>query len=114
MVPFKAQEVVIIACSNKDFGPEVKQVCKVGCIGCKACSRISKLFDIENNLPKIDYEHYDPSEDLGPVLEKCPMKALIKIGMPGAKDLEAVKHEEVPETIEADFKTTADKTDWWG
>lgn len=114
MVPFKAQQVLVIACSNKDFGPDVKKVCTVGCIGCKACTRVNQLFSMQGNLPTIDYDRYSPDQDFGPVLETCPMKALVVIGKPSKKDKEAVAHEEIPETVEADFKTTVDKTDWRG
>ncbi|HAU38841.1 MAG TPA: electron transporter RnfB, partial [Phycisphaerales bacterium] len=37
MVPFKADRMYVVACCNQDFGKDVKAVCNVGCIGCKAC-----------------------------------------------------------------------------
>jgi len=33
MVPFKSDRMLVVACSNQDSGPDVKAVCKVGCIG---------------------------------------------------------------------------------
>jgi len=116
MAPFKAQQMLVVACSNLDFGKDVRAVCKVGCIGCKACERLSSLFKVENNLPRIDYDKYDPQE-LGPVnvvLQKCPMKRIVRVGPPSDKDRAAVADEEVPAIVTVDFKTTVDKTDWHG
>jgi RnfABCDGE-type electron transport complex B subunit len=115
MIPFKADRVLAVCCSNKDFGMEVKAVCKVGCIGCKGCERVmSELFKIKDNLPSIDYEKYDTATDFGMVLQKCPMKRLMYVGKPSPKDLEATKDQEMPKEARADFKTTVDETEWRG
>lgn len=116
MVPFKAAQMLVVGCSNKDFGKDVKAVCEVGCIGCKACQKASPLFTVPNNLPRIDYENYDPdhmdAEEIA--IDKCPMKGLLFVGRPTPKDLEATRDEKVPELVEADFKTTVDQTEWQG
>ena len=114
MTPFKSDRVLVVACSNKDFGPDVRKVCKVGCIGCKSCARISNVFSMEGSLPKIDYSLYDESIDLNAVLDKCPMAGLIYVGKPTATDIESVKDEEAPEVVVPDFKTTVDDTEWRG
>ena len=115
MVPFKAERMLVVACSNKDFGADVKKVCTIGCIGCKQCARQSDLFEVENNLAVIDYNHYDPDNaDFEPVFEKCQMETLVWVGKPTEKDQEAVADEEAPHRVEADFKTTVDNTEWWG
>ena len=116
MVPFKSERMLVIACSNKDFGKDVKAVCKVGCIGCKACQKASDLITVEKNIPHIDYDKYDPDEmdSLKIALDKCPMKRFIEIGKPSEKDLAAVAAEDAAKIIEADFKTTVDGTKWHG
>ncbi len=114
MVPFKTEQVLVVACSNEDFGPDVKKVCKVGCIGCKACTRIGELLKMDGNLPRIDYESYDPETAFQPILDKCNMESLVFVGKPTEADLAAVAHEEVPERVKADFKTTVDDTEWRG
>ena len=118
-VPFKASRIMSVGCSNKDFGNEVRKVCTVGCIGCKACERIISLFTMKNNLPELDYEAYDPTsaevvESMEKSVEKCPMESLIWIGEPTPEDLEATADEELPPRAEADFKTTVDQAEWWG
>jgi len=113
MVPFKAEQMVVIKCSNQDFGKDVKAVCKVGCIGCKACARFSELIEMADNLPQINYDDYDPDK-LTEALEKCPMKSLVYVGTPSEKDLAAVADEELPDVVQADFKTTVDDTEWRG
>ena len=116
MVPFKAERMLVVACSNKDFGKEVKAVCKVGCTGCRLCEKVSDLFKVEDNLSRIDYDAYDPdkTDDLLAAVEKCPMKRLTFVGKPSEKDLAAVAEQKLPAVVEPDFKTTADETEWRG
>lgn len=90
MVPFKADRMLVVACSNQDAGLDVKSVCEVGCIGGKACARVSSLISMDGNLPVIDYDQYDPQADFGPALEKCPMEALTFGGKRSEKHLAAL------------------------
>ena len=117
MVPFKNEEMVAVKCANKDFGKAVKAVCKVGCLGCKACARASELFTFgDEAIPVIDYDKYDPEKmaDVEVALAKCPMKRLVKVGLPSEGDLSAVASEDAPTIVRADFKTTVDDTEWHG
>lgn len=115
MVPFKADRMLVVACSNKDFGKDVRAVCTVGCIGCKQCELKSSLFKMVDNLAQLDYGEYNPQEaDFTAVLEKCPMETLVYVGKPSSKDLEAVEDEEFPRRVMPDFRTTVDRTRWWG
>ncbi len=116
MVPFKTQRMLVVACSNKDFGKDVKAVCTVGCLGCKACSHASTLFSITDNLPHVNYDEYDPQDlaDMEVALDKCPSKRLTFIGQPGPDDLAATADEETPKVVTADFKTTVDDAEWRG
>ena len=114
MVPFKSERMMIVACSNEDFGNDVKAVCKTGCIGCKACSRKNELIEMEGNLPIIDYDAYDPEMEFDPILDKCRMESLFFIGRPTPEQMAAVADIEVAGSIMADFKTTVDDTEWRG
>ena len=116
MVPFKSDRMAVVACSNQDTGPDVKAVCMVGCLGCKACARLDPdVISMDGALPTIDYDRYDPDDAaLQKVLEKCPRKRLLLVGKPTARDLAAVADEELPESVQADFKTTVDDTEWRG
>ncbi len=116
MVPFKRERMLAVACSNKDFGREVRAVCKVGCLGCSACSKLSGLFTVKDNLARVDYDQYDPETvyAAGVALEKCPAQGIILVGKPERKDLDKLADREPPALVEADFKTTVDKTDWQG
>jgi RnfABCDGE-type electron transport complex B subunit len=118
-IPFKESRVMVVACSNRDFGNDVRGVCSVGCIGCKACERVTSLFRMERNLPVLDYDIYEPgstevSEGLLKSVEKCPMESLLWVGQPSADDLAAVVDEVLPARVEADFETTVDKAEWRG
>ena len=114
MVPFKAERMLVVACSNHDPGRAVRQVCTVGCTGCGACHRLNDIFNVTDNLAGVDYDRYDPNMDFGPVMEKCPRKSMIFVGKPSEKDLAAVAGEKLTEPVQADFRTTVDKTDFRG
>lgn len=116
MTPFKFERVLAVACSNKDFGKAVKEVCKVGCIGCKACAKACSLFQVQDNLSSINYDLYcqDYTEELKKAIEKCPQKKIILVGKPSSKHIEETMDMEVPELVEADFRTTVDDQEWWG
>jgi RnfABCDGE-type electron transport complex B subunit len=116
MVPFKSDVVLAVACCNKDFGKDVKAVCKVGCVGCGACAKLSELFTMEGHLPKIDYNKYAP-ENPGQFLkayQKCPTKTLIAIGKPAALQQAAVAAEPMPSVAETSPASTVDRARWWG
>jgi Na+-translocating ferredoxin:NAD+ oxidoreductase RNF subunit RnfB len=116
ITPFKSDQVLAVACSNKDKGKDVMAVCQVGCIGCGACARISNLFVIEDNLSTINYDAYtdECTLDVMKACEKCPRKRLVFVGIPTRKDLEKSRDLEAPDVVEPDFKTTVDDTEWRG
>ncbi|MBN2296554.1 MAG: RnfABCDGE type electron transport complex subunit B [Pirellulales bacterium] len=82
MVPFGAERTLAVICGNRDFGADVKSVCLTGCIGCKACAKLSEAIEMNGNLPVIDYDRLIPQGDLETVAAKCPMNALAVIGTP--------------------------------
>ncbi|MBM3317020.1 MAG: RnfABCDGE type electron transport complex subunit B [Candidatus Eisenbacteria bacterium] len=117
MVPFKSERMLVVACSNQDAGKDVKNVCRVGCIGCTACSKNSALIEMMGSIPSINYGKLDPNEEGDPFMlavEKCPMEALLYVGRPSPADVEATKDEDLPERVLAEFESTVDKTEWRG
>ena len=118
MVPFKSEQMYILRCNNKDFGKDVKSVCKVGCLGCGACARqAANIIKMQGKLPQFDYENYDPAtihEIMQTVIEKCPVGGFVKIGKPSKEDLAKVKDETLPDVVIGKFETTVDKTEWRG
>jgi len=82
LVPFKQEQMLIVACSNTEPAKLVKQVCTVGCIGCKMCQKLlPDLFKVDDNLAQMNYDHYEqPKEDLDKVVAKCPTNAIIYCG----------------------------------
>ena len=73
LVPQKQD--VIVNCENRDFGKAVKEVCKVGCIGCKICEKNCPhdAIHVNDNIAKIDY---DKCTQCMICTEKCPAKTI--------------------------------------
>lgn len=113
-VPFKTDRILAVGCANQDFGNDVKAVCTIGCIGCKACSKLAPSLVMKGNLPVIDYDKYEPGFDFLPAIDKCPAESLVWVGTPSPKDLEALADVEMPVRAEATFDTTVDQTEWRG
>lgn len=82
MVAFDHDDVVKVACSNKDGGKAVKDVCEVGCIACKRCEKESPLFLVEDNLARVCHEKFDPEskEGVEQAIEKCPTDCILICG----------------------------------
>jgi len=94
-IPFKQERMLVIACANKEPGRLVKQVCDVGCIGCKMCQRMmADLFEVKDNLAYLNYEHYTGQEDFEPVIAKCPAKVMVYFGKPKPEYLQALAEQE--------------------
>ncbi len=82
-IPFKTDQMLVVGCSNHDPGKAVRAVCNVGCIGCSLCARTEpEVFQIEDNLAVVDYDHITGHEDLHTAQAKCPMESLLYFGKP--------------------------------
>lgn len=77
MVPFTHDPMLVVACSNKETAKTTRAMCKVGCIGCGLCKKQSDLFSVEENLARMDYEKYAPSEATETARTKCPTKVIV-------------------------------------
>jgi len=70
-----AEDVAVVACSNRDKGAVVRKLCSVGCIGCglcvKACSE--EAIVVENFLARIDYSKCTGCQAC---VAKCPQKTI--------------------------------------
>jgi len=80
MVPFGYENMMTVACSSKESGKVTRSMCKVGCIGCGVCAKQTDLFVVEDNLARLDYEKYQPTEKTETALNKCPTKVIIEVG----------------------------------
>lgn len=69
MVP--AHRNVHVVCSSKDKGALVRKQCKVGCIGCRACTKLVEddAITMDGFLAVVDYSK--PIED-DRAVQKCP------------------------------------------
>ena len=87
MVPFRYENVMIIACNSKENGKTTRAMCKVGCIGCGLCAKQTEQFKVEHNLARLGYEEYEPTEQTETAMDKCPTGVIIRVG----KNVSAVK-----------------------
>lgn len=67
-----------VACSSKDPGKIVKQICKKGCIGCKICEKQASpdRIKVDNNLAVVNYQS---DIDLYQAALKCPADVIVPI-----------------------------------
>jgi len=80
MVPFRYENVMIIACNSKENGKSTRAMCKVGCIGCGLCVKKTEQFKVEHNLARLGYEEYQPTEQTETAMDKCPTGVIVLRG----------------------------------
>ena len=73
-VPYYAD--VVVACSSVEKGSVLRQVCDIGCLGCRICQRACPhgAISVSDSLASIDYEK---CTGCGDCAEKCPRKLII-------------------------------------
>ena len=80
MVPFKQDDMYVVACKSQEMGKEARGRCKVGCIACKICTKKSDMFEMDGNVAIIDYAKYADDENAALAAEKCPVGVILKRG----------------------------------
>jgi electron transport complex protein RnfB len=80
MVPFSCENMMTVACSNKETGKVTRSMCKVGCIGCGVCAKQTDLFTVDDNLARLNYEKYQPSGQTETAMNKCPTGVIVLRG----------------------------------
>jgi len=97
MVPFNYQNILSVACSSRETGKITRSMCTVGCIGCSLCVKQTDIFSLQDNLARVDYTKYQPSEQTETAFNKCPTGVIVYLGktapaprQPGEKQQKAV------------------------
>ncbi|MBN2588343.1 MAG: RnfABCDGE type electron transport complex subunit B [Sedimentisphaerales bacterium] len=80
MVPFSQENMMVVACRNKESGKVTRSVCKVGCIGCGICVKQTDLFSVSDNFARMNYAGYEPGEKTETAMNKCPTKVIVYRG----------------------------------
>lgn len=80
MVGFNHENMMTVACSSRENAKTTRLMCKVGCIGCKMCEKQSDFFKIEDNLARLDYQRYEPSQQTETAMSKCPTGVILYQG----------------------------------
>jgi electron transport complex protein RnfB len=80
MVPFSHPIMMTVACRSQENGKDTKAFCKVGCIGCKLCTKQNEAFEMATNFAKLNYAKYQPGESFEAAMNKCPTKVIVYRG----------------------------------
>ncbi len=80
MVPFAYENMMTVACSNKETGKVTRSMCTVGCIACGLCTKQSDSFSVEDNLAHLDPQKYQPGQQTETAMNKCPTGVIIYVG----------------------------------
>lgn len=92
LVPYG--EKAVVNCSNRSFGKQVKDDCKVGCIGCTLCTKMAPdHFEMDGKLARAKYDAPFDYEAVKKAADKCPAKCIKIIG----HEVEIDKNEELVE-----------------
>ncbi len=114
-IPFKVDRMLVIGCASHDPGKTVREVCQVGCIGCGLCARKQPgLFQMDDNLPTMNYDEYTGEEDFSEVQEKCPMKSLVMLGRPLPEHEAALAGVEAVAVADRPPLDESEQLDWRG
>jgi RnfABCDGE-type electron transport complex B subunit len=100
MVPFHHENMMTVACSNKETGKATRSMCKVGCIACGICAKQTDLFSVEANSARLDYEKYQPNEQTETAFNKCPTCVIVYRG-PSAPEPRQPKQKTAAKTATA-------------
>ncbi|MBU0534368.1 MAG: RnfABCDGE type electron transport complex subunit B [Candidatus Omnitrophica bacterium] len=75
------ERTVYVACNNIEPGKQVRSVCKIGCIACGICQKLSEgVFEINNNLSRVNMQKAkDKKVDWDTIIQKCPTKCILEI-----------------------------------
>lgn len=73
LIPY--DQKTFVRCRNTNRGPQVKNICAVGCIGCRLCTKQCETgaITVTDNLAHIDTAL---CTNCGKCAEKCPTKAI--------------------------------------
>ena len=77
MVPFGQENMMTVACRNRETGKMTRSMCKVGCIGCGLCVKQTDIFSIDNFLAHMDFLSYAPTEQTETAMTKCPTGVIV-------------------------------------
>jgi len=75
------ERLVYVACSNTEPGKQVRAVCKVGCIACNICQKLSEgVFEVNNNLSRVNLQKAKEKQtDWDTIIKKCPTHCILGI-----------------------------------
>jgi len=96
MVPFSQENMMTVACNSNENGKSTRLNCQVGCIACGLCAKQTELFKVENNLARLDYEKYQPSEQTDTALNKCPTCVIVYHGKSAPPPRQPAKKKKEP------------------
>ena len=89
-VPYTAD--VNVVCANHDKGAALRNICEIGCLGCRICVKTCKYdaIHVEDNLASIDYEK---CTGCGECALKCPRHLIVNSKLMEPEDAQEPQQE---------------------
>jgi electron transport complex protein RnfB len=76
------EKIVYVACNNPEAGKQVRAVCKIGCIACGICQKLSEgVFKVRDNLSRVNLKKMREKKDIkwDEIIQKCPTNCIVEI-----------------------------------
>lgn len=74
------EDFIYVACNNTEKGADTSKACKVGCIACGICQKMTDgIFHVETNLAHVKYNDISMLQATDEVVVKCPTKCIVKL-----------------------------------
>ena len=74
----ESPKFLYVACSNLERAADTRKTCRVGCIACGICQKLTGgVFSVENNLARVKYDRTGGIKDTKEIVDKCPVKCIM-------------------------------------
>ena len=88
-------EKAVVRCSSYSFGKQVKDACKVGCIGCGLCAKLAPdEFEMDGKLARVKHHKNFNMDNARKAAEKCPAKCIDIVGKAKIPTIEKAEEKE--------------------
>ena len=76
------ERVIHVACNNPEPGKQVRAVCKIGCIACGICQKLSEsVFEVKDNLSRVNLQKIREKKEIkwDKIIQECPTHCILEV-----------------------------------